>query len=405
MPTVEGPYTMVKHVEQQGSQSILKKFGNKIGGRATTHNMVLAKKDAATGQTGEVPAQDAENNSEYLVTVGIGTPAQNMTLDFDTGSADLWVFSTELPSSDIGSQTVFDPTKSSTWKASTGETWNITYGDGSSASGNVGTDQLNVGGLVVNNQAIELAEQASSQFLQGSGSGLLGLAFDSINTVTPSPVATPVENMVTQKDIPTSAELFTAWLADTTDNSFYTFGFIDQASLGGVTPSYTPVDNSQGFWMFNSTSASVNGKTITRSGNTAIADTGTTLCLVADDVLSAYYGAISGAKQDSSQQGWVYPSSVDPSSLPSIELAVGDTLYTVNGEDIAFQDLGNGFIYGGLQSRGQQNFDIFGDVFLRSVYAIFDLNGGTPQFGCVQRQPSGTSGGNTAPSTGTTGSS
>ena len=32
-------------------------------------------------------AEDIENNAEYLATVGIGTPAQNVALDFDTGSA------------------------------------------------------------------------------------------------------------------------------------------------------------------------------------------------------------------------------------------------------------------------------------------------------------------------------
>lgn len=32
-------------------------------------------------------AEDIENNAEYLAIVGIGTPAQNVKLDFDTGSA------------------------------------------------------------------------------------------------------------------------------------------------------------------------------------------------------------------------------------------------------------------------------------------------------------------------------
>ena len=43
-------------------------------------------------------AEDVEQNALYLATVSIGTPAQSLKLDFDTGSADLWVWSTELPS-------------------------------------------------------------------------------------------------------------------------------------------------------------------------------------------------------------------------------------------------------------------------------------------------------------------
>lgn len=42
-------------------------------------------------EVGDVPAEDSQNDSEYLCQVEIGTPAKTFTLDFDTGSADLWV--------------------------------------------------------------------------------------------------------------------------------------------------------------------------------------------------------------------------------------------------------------------------------------------------------------------------
>jgi hypothetical protein len=63
-------------------------------------------------------------------------------------------------------QVPFDPTKSSTFKELDGATWKISYGDGSSASGDVGTDVIDLGGLKVENQAIELAKQLSQQFAQ-----------------------------------------------------------------------------------------------------------------------------------------------------------------------------------------------------------------------------------------------
>ncbi|KXL47577.1 MAG: hypothetical protein FE78DRAFT_536830 [Acidomyces sp. 'richmondensis'] len=387
---MEGPYVMVAKVEQRGNAAILKKFGRKIGGKAHVTGHVLQKKDAATGETGDVPAKDAQQGSEYLAVVGIGTPAQNMTLDFDTGSSDLWVFSTDMSASELQSaksagHTIFDPSKSSTWKNMSGSTWQIEYGDGSSASGVVGTDDVNLGGLIIKNQAVELAQQISSEFAQDKGDGLLGLAFPKLNTVQPTPVDTPVENMIKQGDIPKNAELFTAHLALPTGNSFYTFGYIDQTALGGATPTYTPVDTTDGFWMFDSTSASVNGQTISRTGNKAIADTGTTLCLVGDNLLEKVYGAIQGAQKSTTQQGWVFPTS---SAIPQIQLAVGSTLFTLNPEDMKFQDLGDGTYYGGMQSRGDQDFDIFGDVFLRSIYAIFDQ--GNKRFGAVQRQPNTT---------------
>ena len=94
---------------------------------------VLAKRDpgsssagdvsaASSGAEGEVPAEDIQNDSLYLCEVGIGTPEQKLYLDFDTGSSDLWVWSTELPkkildeASKEDQQVAFDPSKSSTFE-------------------------------------------------------------------------------------------------------------------------------------------------------------------------------------------------------------------------------------------------------------------------------------------------
>ena len=84
-PTLEGPYTCVNRAHHQGKHG----DGKVIGGK-TLMQKILQKK--ATGdQTGDVPAEDSQNDSEYLCPVTIGTPGKTFTLDFDTGSADLWV--------------------------------------------------------------------------------------------------------------------------------------------------------------------------------------------------------------------------------------------------------------------------------------------------------------------------
>ena len=276
-----------------------------------------------------------------------------------------------------------------------GSTWQIQYGDQSTAGGDVGTDTINIGGVTVKAQAIEKANQLSDQFEQGAGDGLLGLAWPAINTVKPQAVATPVENMITQDDIPKNAELFTAYLgswrdADEADKgqSFYTFGFVDQATLKAANTTasaihYTPIDNSNGFWEFDSTSAKVNGQTVQLEGNKAIADTGTTLALVSDQVCEAIYNAIPGSSYDSNQQGYVFPAGTSADKLPVVSFDVGGKQFEVQKEDLGFADAGSGMVYGGIQSRGDMTFDILGDTWLKGIYAIFDQGG--KRFGAVQR--------------------
>lgn len=155
--------------------------------------------------------------------------------------------------------------------------------------------------------------------------------------------------------------------------SFYTFGYIDQDALkatGATEPNYADVDSSQGFWQIQSASATINGQTITRSNNTSIMDTGTTLCLVDDTLVDAVYKAIPGATYDQTQQGYVFPSNTSVDDLPEITLAIGDKSVAFQKEDLGFADAGDGNVYGSIQSRGEMEMDIYGDAVLKAMYAV-----------------------------------
>jgi hypothetical protein len=113
---------------------------------------------------------------------------------------------------------------------------------------------------------------------------------------------------IMQDDIQEDQELFTRYLGSWGDEdeeakgeSFYTFGYIDQEVLdrcGVSEPHWVGIDTTRGFWQFASPFASINGKIIERGPNTAIADTGTTLALVSDDLCKKIYGAIPVANFD-----------------------------------------------------------------------------------------------------------
>lgn len=59
-----------------------------------------------------------------------------------------------------------------------GSKFGIRYGDLSSAAGLVGTDTVNIGGVEVPGQAVELATKVSGSFIRDLNSdGLVGLGF------------------------------------------------------------------------------------------------------------------------------------------------------------------------------------------------------------------------------------
>jgi aspergillopepsin I len=78
--------------------------------------------------------------------------------------------------------------------------------------------------------------------------GLLGLAFSSINTVSPNPQTTFFDTVKSQLDSP----LFAVTLKHNAPGT-YDFGFIDSSKYKGSLV-YADVDSSQGFWSFTADS-------------------------------------------------------------------------------------------------------------------------------------------------------
>jgi cathepsin D len=122
--------------------------------------MPLSKRD-----TGSDPLTDSDNDL-WFGTVSIGTPpkvfagvtlfspVQNWqidlmpyTVDFDTGSSDLFVPSIKCDSSCSGHK-AYDPSASCTSK-DLNKTFSISYGDGSTSSGEQYSDNVIVAGLTV----------------------------------------------------------------------------------------------------------------------------------------------------------------------------------------------------------------------------------------------------------------
>ncbi|KAI1869192.1 uncharacterized protein JN550_005822 [Neoarthrinium moseri] len=282
----------VRHGPTQMAKTLLK-FGKTVPDEltATIKAWKISRREEMMKRSqGSAITTPEQYDTEYLTPVQIGTPAQTLNLDFDSGSSDLWVFSSETERSDVAGQATYNPDSSSTSKELSGASWDISYGDGSSSSGNVFTDVVSVGGVSFDSQAVETAKNVSTSFTSDANNdGLLGLAFSTLNTVTPTAQKTFFDNIKGSLD----SSLWTVDLKSDKPGT-YNFGFIDDTLHTGDI-AYTDVDSSQGFWMFTADSYSVGSSSSGNSTTGTGSSTGSGSSRASASASSAAPSATSGS--------------------------------------------------------------------------------------------------------------
>ncbi|KAK4444148.1 aspartic peptidase domain-containing protein [Podospora aff. communis PSN243] len=351
------------------------------------HTAIAKLDDKDNGTAALVPQY---NDLEYLVPVFIGTPPQELHVDVDTGSSDFWVFSTELPKDQINGQTVYDPAKSSSARKMSGATWKISYGDGSSSSGDVYLDVAMVGNISFAAQAVEAAQQVSPEFSNDANSdGVFGFAFSSLNQVIPDPQLTFFDNMIPKLE----KSVFTVDLRHLAPG-FLNLGFIDPNAYSGSI-AYTPVNGSTGFWAIDSTGYTVGSGSFRKNNIVAIADTGATLLLLPPDFVDEYYSHVGGSKYEADQGGMTFRCSavVPDLKVHLLSNVIGDDAggpsVTIPGDYIRYTKIYNmdgtesGRCYGGLQSNIGLGISILGDIFLKSAFVVFDAE--QPRLGLAKK--------------------
>ncbi|NXV00499.1 PEPA protein, partial [Cettia cetti] len=300
-------------------------------------------------------------DDEYFGTISIGTPPQEFTVVFDTGSSNLWVPSVFCSSPACRNHNRFNPAESSTF-LSTNDTLFIAYGTGS-MTGVLGYDTINVAGINVRNQIFGLAETEPGDFFYYTPfDGILGLAFPSIA----SSGATPVfDNMMMENLV--DRHLFSVYLSrDSQGGSFVLFGAIDPYyTTRGI--SWIPL-SAETYWQITMESVSINGAPVAcSSGCQAIVDTGTTLLAVpirAFRTLMRRLGA--------SSSGEISCEAV--SNLPNLVFHIHGKVFPVPPRAYVLRS--NGYCTLGLQGMDAPTEEgelwILGDVFIREYYVIFD---------------------------------
>ncbi len=101
-------------------------------------------------------------------------------------------------------------------------------------------------------------------------------------------------------------------------------------------------------------------------------------------VVAAYYKQVQGATNDQTQGGYVFDCST---TLPDFHVSIGGKVFTVPGSYVNFSPGTNGGsqCFGGIQANTGLGFTIFGDVFLKSVFAVFDQTQSSPRLGFAEQ--------------------
>ncbi|KAH8078430.1 aspartic peptidase domain-containing protein [Cristinia sonorae] len=108
----------------------------------------------------------------YTVPLTIGPDKQNISVQVDSGSSDLWIAANSCTQSSCsGTNRKYDPSKATP----TGQDFSIQYVEGT-VSGPIMWDSVQLGGYQIDNQALAAANRVDDEPLSADFSGILGLA-------------------------------------------------------------------------------------------------------------------------------------------------------------------------------------------------------------------------------------
>ncbi|GAA5988339.1 hypothetical protein JCM10908_002172 [Rhodotorula pacifica] len=319
-------------------------------------------------KTGSVALTNYGEGTIFYGSLNIGSSGQSFAVNIDTGSADLWVPSASCNSAACNVHAKYDPSKSATSALVSGKTLNIRYGDGSSTSGVVYTDNVTLGGLTATAQAVGVATSLSSDFQSDPYDGLLGMAYGSISTMGVNPL---FQTLVNQGRVVQSQ--FSTYLAASGSELF--LGGMNSAHYAPGSTHWYPV-TSQGYWTL-AAKAAVNNKVVGSLGTfSAIVDTGTSVIVAPTAAAKQFWAAVPNSASYGSGGYWTYPCASPPTVSFSFGGAFAEQWAVLpDALNLGRVSSGSDRCVGAVVGADIGiNAWILGDTFLQSVYATFDLS-------------------------------
>lgn len=191
--------------------------------------------------------------SGYYGEISIGTPPQKFNVIFDTGSADLWVVSSQCSSNICTTHKKFNALESDSYQDEEEDDEDqvqVEYGTGS-MEGKLGKDTVRLAGdlISIENQAVVDAITLSSEFKNTPFHGIFGLGLKDLSSS--QQYTTPMDSMIEQDLL--ENPLFAIY--SNHDGGEIDFGDIDTSRFSGELEYVNVVDTS--YWMMQMDQAQV----------------------------------------------------------------------------------------------------------------------------------------------------
>ncbi|EWG46661.1 hypothetical protein FVEG_07058 [Fusarium verticillioides 7600] len=331
---------------------------------------------------------DIDNEqSLYFLNASLGTPAQDFRLHLDTGSSDLWVNAegSKLCSThaNICSESgLYSPNKSSTYEYLNSD-FNISYADGSGASGDYATETFRMGSVKLEDLQFGIG------YVTSDNEGVLGIGYKSNEAQVGQLNRDAYDNLpakLASKGL-IASNAYSLYLNDLESaTGTILFGGVDQEQYIGdlVTLSINKINGGYSEFSITLQSVSADSETIVDNLDlTVILDSGSTLSYLPASLTSDIYDIV-GAQYEEGQSVAYVPCDIGNDSgnftfkfKDSAEISVSLSemvldFTDVTGNQLSFDNGQAACTFGIAPTTG--DFSILGDTFLRSAYVVFDLD-------------------------------
>lgn len=321
----------------------------------------------AEGKSENIVIKDY-SNAQYYGTIKVGTPPQEFTVIFDTGSSNLWVPKVNCQNCGYwfinGGKSKYDSTKSTSFTKD-GSDFHIQYGSGD-VKGYMSVDTITLAeDIAVTNQKFAEVENAGGLgvgYIMGKFDGILGLGFEGLCL---GGAHTVFKNAIDQGVV--SQKMFAFNLGDNSDGELTMGGYDESHFTGEIT--WTALAEPK-YWLINI--ENVQAGSYSSGATNAIVDSGTSL-ITGPKLEIMKIANAAGATANIVGQYTIDCARV--STLPDLVFNINGKAWPVPGKDLVIQAGGTClFAMMGMDIPSGPKW-ILGDVFMRQYYTIFDYGG------------------------------